>query len=139
MYCILLCFVLALVKLIFKTMKKAQILLLTLSMAAMVSACYNRNHHTIIATENNQTKMRVEYAGRIVFNDDRSGIRNISKDGYFKYERDNQELKADNDGNNHVIYTLPDGSKSATLNDEGRQLLDEAIREINKAKGLRKH
>jgi hypothetical protein len=114
-------------------MKKLSNLFILIGLGTIIASCNQRNRHTIISTENNQTKIRVEYAGRVIFNDDRTAILDISKDGYFKYERNDEALNAENDGKGHVIYELNDGTKTTILNDEGKQLLGEAIREIDKA------
>jgi hypothetical protein len=112
-------------------MKSLKTLLIALCIGVMATACH-QHHVTIVTTENNQIKMRIEYAGRIVFNDDQTGVLNMSRSGYFKYQRNGEKISVEADRKGNIVYEVNGDDKTTVLNDEGKRLLNEAIRAIAK-------
>ena len=116
-------------------MKKLQILFIALCMGAISAGCRHGKHTTII-TENNNVKLRIEYSGWIVFNDDNSGILKMSRDGYFKYEHNGQKISVEKTDKG-IMYEV-NGNETGTLDAEGKRLLKEAITAVVKEQAKRK-
>jgi hypothetical protein len=115
-------------------MKKIQVLFIALSLAFVATACHSGRRTTIETSDDNHSS-KIEYAGKIVFSTDSMGIASMSPGSYFKYKRNGQKLSAQNDSKGRIIYEMNDGHKSTQLNQEGRELISEAIREITQLRG----
>ncbi|MES2275257.1 MAG: hypothetical protein V4592_04495 [Bacteroidota bacterium] len=113
-------------------MKKIQVLFIALSIAVVATSCYHGKHTTIV-TNDGHNSTRIEYAGRIVFNDDNTGINSMAPNSYFKYKHNNEKLTAECDKNGHIVYELNDDNQTTALNEDGRRLLAEAVEQIAKA------
>ena len=117
-------------------MKKIQILFIALCMGAICAGCRHGKHTTII-TENNNVKLRIEYSGWVVFNDDKSGVLNMSRDGYFKYEYNGQKISVKKTEKG-IVYEVNDGAETDRLDADGQRLLKEAIVAVAKEQAKRK-
>lgn len=118
-------------------MKKIQTLLLAISLLVLASACRHRGH-TIIRSSDGSNVKEVEYGGRMVFNSDNS-ISGMSPRSFLKYKHNNEELEVNCDKNGLVTYALNDSAATKTLDEDGKQLLTEAIKEILKTKRQTRH
>jgi hypothetical protein len=117
-------------------MKKIQILIITLGLG-VITCCSCRHlgkHVTVVSTTNNHVNVKIEYAGRVIFNDNKNGIISISRGGYFKYQNHNDKISAECNDKGTIVYELNGETQTPVLNDEARQLMTEAIKEVEKNK-----
>lgn len=108
-------------------MKKIRILLLVMALAGL-SACHlGRKHSTIVETGNNYY-LKIEYSGRVYFNNNGTAISSISQGGYVKYQFNNKKLEAKSNSSGGVNYEIyEDGEKLDPFHD-GRPLIAEAVK-----------
>lgn len=111
-------------------MKHLKTLLLTLLITASLTACHTGSH-VIVSSDDNNTKIKLEYWGTVVLNSDRTAIERISRDGFVDYKKNDEELHIANGPNGHFSYEL-NGNKTGQLDAAGRGLLIEAIQRIAK-------
>lgn len=117
-------------------MKKIQTTLLALALLIGVSAC-NRGRHVFIRSSDGRNTISVKYSGRVIFADDNKSISSMSPGSYFEFKKNDDEISAHADNNGRIFYELNDGAKSTTPDEDGKQLLQEAARQVMKAQGKR--
>jgi hypothetical protein len=111
-------------------MKNQIKLIAALFMLIAFTSCH-RGRHVIISTESNNVSIKIEYFGTIVVNNDKTQIEAISHDGYVNYNRNGDQLYAATDNSGHIVYEL-NGNQTTTLDNNGRELLAEAVKIIAK-------
>lgn len=111
-------------------MKKLQLIILVMLIATVFTAC-RRGRHTTIVTESNGVSIKIEYAGAILLNDDKTGIEQLSHNAYINYDNNGDKLYVADDHAGHLFYEL-NGDKTSVLNDHGKTLLTQAIKIIAK-------
>jgi hypothetical protein len=109
-------------------MKHKKLALLALMIAIIFTACHSGTH-VIVASDDNNTKIKLEYWGTVVLNNDRTAIASISHNGFIDYKKNDEELRITNGSKGYFKYEL-NGNKAVALNVEGRGLLTEAIQGI---------
>jgi len=109
-------------------MRTKKIALLALIIASIFTACHTGTH-VIVASDDNNTKIKLEYWGTVVLNSDKSAIASISHDGFIDYKKNDEELHITNGSNGHFNYEL-NGNKTGDLGFNGRALLTETIQKI---------
>jgi hypothetical protein len=114
-------------------MKTKKIALLALIIAAAFTAC-RTGRHVIVTSDDNNTKIKLEYWGTVELNNDRNAIASISHDGFIDYKKNDDELRITNGANGYFSYEL-NGKKAVALDTEGRALLNAAIQGIAKVQG----
>jgi hypothetical protein len=113
-------------------MEKLMTLILALFVFAVIASCnFGRQHTTIVENDNNHY-MKIEYAGRVHFKSDGSGIESISRGGYVKYRYNERTFEARNDGHGGVLYKLYDGSDQLPLDQNGRAFIADAVKNMMK-------
>lgn len=116
-------------------MKNRKIALLALIITIVFTACHTGTH-VIVASDDNNNKIKLEYWGTVELNSDRSAITSISHDGFIDYKKNDDELRITNGSNGHFNYEL-NGNKTGALDTGGRALLTAAIQGIAKVQGGR--
>lgn len=111
-------------------MKNFKNLFILLTATIAFTACHTGTH-VIITSDDNNTKIKLEYWGKVQLNSDRTALESISHNGYIDYQKNDEELHITNNGNGHFNYEL-NGSKSSQLDAEGRALLSEIVSKIAK-------
>jgi len=111
-------------------MKTKKIALLSLLFTIVFTACHTGTH-VIVASDDNNTKIKLEYWGTVVLNSDKTAITSVSHNGFIDYKKNDDELRITNGTNGYFSYEL-NGKKAVALDTEGRVLLAEAIRGIAK-------
>jgi hypothetical protein len=106
--------------------------LITASLALILATSCFRGRHVIISTESNNVSVKIEYAGTIVVNNDKTQIEAISKDGYVDYNNNGNQLHAVSDEKGNIVYEL-NGNQTTTLDNNGKALLAEAVKIIDKS------
>lgn len=72
----------------------------------------------------------MNYDGKFQLNEDETGFKSISPGGYFKFRRNEIKVKAEGNLKGDVDYMIYDGKSNLPLNEEGKRLLAQAIREM---------
>lgn len=101
----------------------------------LLAACHNR--HTSIVVTDDDHYLKIEYTGTIVFNDDNTGIKHISKGGFFKCKNNYDKLKIEANNRGQMVYAINGDEPTPQLNDAGQTLLKDAVREIARQQGRR--
>jgi hypothetical protein len=73
---------------------------------------------------------KINYVGKFELTDDETAFKSISPGGYFKYEMNDERVKAESNLKGEIEYTLYDGKNNLVMDDKGRKLLAEAIKEM---------
>ncbi len=74
---------------------------------------------------------KISYVGKFQLLDDETGFKSISPGGYFKYEMNDERVKAESNLKGEIEYTLYDGKDNLVVSDDkGKKLLKEAIKEM---------
>jgi hypothetical protein len=74
---------------------------------------------------------KISYVGKFQLLDDETGFKSISPGGYFKYEMNDERVKAESNLKGEIEYTLYDGKNNLVVSDDnGKKLLKEAIKEM---------
>jgi hypothetical protein len=116
-------------------MKKINSIAAFLTLAMFAVAC-NKKPHTTMHINNNGDHIKIEYAGRVIFNDDTTEIETIERGGYLKYNRNGTSIAVERDQNGKLIYQINDQGKKSMTDVNDKKILAEALREI--AKNIRK-
>src|SRR5665213_922446 len=114
-------------------MKKFGIAILVAGLALLAACSFGRKHTTIIENSNNHY-LRIEYSGRVAFNNEGTEISSISPDGYVEYQNNDKKLEAKNNGRGGISYELYEGYTKLNLDDDGRKFIAEAVK-VMKQKG----
>jgi len=116
-------------------MKKLQILTIALSLSVLALGC-GRGGHTIISSSDGQNTTKIEYGGQMAFNTDNS-ISAMSPRSYLKYQHNDQTLEVNCDSYGKVAYQVNNTASVDSLDEDGKQLLTQAVKEILKTKQKR--
>jgi hypothetical protein len=110
-------------------MKPIKLLLFFLLSACLLTAC-RKHRRTVIVTSSPGVQLRIEYGGKVHFNDAGTDIEAISPGGYVKYTKNGETLEAESDRQGVIIYRLNGGEKQITLDDADRQFVAGAVKEM---------
>ena len=84
-----------------------------------------------IVISNNEYKLKVTYWGDIKFTDDETSIKSISRNGYFKYRKNDDIILAKSNSKGEITYDLFLNKDRVQLNSpEGKKLLADAVKEM---------
>jgi len=72
----------------------------------------------------------IKYAGRFQLTDDETAFKSISPGGYFKFRKNEESIKAESNLQGTIAYTVYDGKNNLGMNEQGKSLVAEAIREM---------
>jgi hypothetical protein len=114
-----------------KDMEKSGIAILVTGMVFLAACTFGKRHETIVETSNDHY-LRIEFSGHISFNNNRTAIRSISRDGYLEYQMDGKKMEAKSNGFGGVTYELYDGYKKLAMDEKGREFIAEAVGVIMK-------
>ena len=73
---------------------------------------------------------KISYVGKFELTEDETAFKSISPGGYFKYEMNDEKVKAESNLKGEIEYSLYDGKNNLVMDDKGRKLLAEAIKEM---------
>jgi hypothetical protein len=73
---------------------------------------------------------KIKYSGKFELTDDETAFKSISPGGYFKYEMNDETVKAESNLKGEIEYTLYDGKNNLVMDDKGKALVAKAIREM---------
>jgi len=96
------------------------------------TACHFNNYRTrTVRVNNDNTSLKIEYCGDIVFNQDETAIQEIEPEGYVKYRRDDKRFIAESDEDGNITYRLYNGKKRLKFDDDNaKDFIANAIKEI---------
>jgi len=72
----------------------------------------------------------IKYSGKFQLSDDETRFKTISPGGYFKYSKNNVYVKAESNLRGEIDYTITDGGNKLTMDDQGKILVAEAVKEM---------
>lgn len=72
----------------------------------------------------------IKYSGKFQLTDDETGFKSISPGGYFKFRKNEVSIKAESNLQGLIEYRINDGSNNVPLDERGKKILAEAIREM---------
>ena len=115
-------------------MEKSGIAVMVTIMALLAACTFGRKHTTIVETTNSHY-LRIEYSGKIAFNNEGTEISSISRDGYVEYQNNDKKLEAKNNGHGGISYELYEGYTKLNLDDNGRKFIAEAVKVMRQKTG----
>ncbi|TSD67415.1 hypothetical protein FFF34_008500 [Inquilinus sp. KBS0705] len=118
------------------TIKKLSAIILTATLLTAATACHNGPSTTIVTHDDNNYQ-KIEYAGRVVFNQDQTAIEDISTGGHLYYEHNGKKFKAQEGAMGRIYYSFNGDSEVNSLSAEQKALVAEAIKEIVKQRAKR--
>lgn len=113
-----------------KKIKKINVITLAIMLLAITSSC-RRGASTTIVNRSDSFSQKIQYRGRIIFNDAQNGIDKILNDGFLKFERNGEWFEAEQ-GTKGIVYSFNGDSKVNTLSDAQRKFVAQAVKEIIK-------
>src|ERR1700753_830188 len=103
-------------------MEKSGIAIVVAGIALLAACSFGRRHTTIVENSNDH-HLRIEYSGKVAFNNDGTAITSISPDGYVEYQNDDKKLEAKNNGHGGISYELYEGYTKMSLDDNGKKFI----------------
>lgn len=116
-------------KMIVKRNPLAAVLILLLLLS---TACHFHRHRIrTVSINTDQTSLKIEYSGKVYFNDEKTAIDYISPGGYVKYKKDDNLFFAKSNDEGEITYKLINGDIKMNYNDEGAKFfIARAVKEI---------
>ncbi|GAA4319512.1 hypothetical protein GCM10023149_18240 [Mucilaginibacter gynuensis] len=112
-------------------MKKLHVFIMVICLLAITTSCH-RGNVTSITSNADGYKTKIEYSGRIVFNEEKTAIADMSPNSYLKYDEDGKELTAESDSKSRIIYVIDGKVKNGKLDEADQEFLSHAIKIITK-------
>jgi hypothetical protein len=106
-------------------------------MLLTIAASCRRGASTTIVTHSDSLNQRIEYGGRVIFNEAQNGIEKITNGGFLKFERNGERFEAEQ-GTTGVVYSFNGDSKINTLSETQKSFVAQAVKEIIKERSKRK-
>jgi hypothetical protein len=72
----------------------------------------------------------IKYSGKFQLTDDETAFKSISPGGYLKFRKNEERVTAESNLQGEIEYTIYDGKNKLALDEQGRKLIAEAIREM---------
>lgn len=110
-------------------MKKVKLLIL-IGAISILTACMHPGKHTTIVVRDDHNTTKIEYAGKIIFNDQQTRIEDISIGGYVRYQHNDIKIDAENDGHGNVAYEIYSDGDKQPMDEKGKKLLSDAVKDI---------
>lgn len=92
------------------------------------SAVNHQNNNYTITVNDESGSLKIEVEGNIVFNDNETAIKSMSKEGYLRYKKNGKKLTAEPGNDGKIYYAYNGGEKTLMLNNEGSRFLAEAVK-----------
>jgi hypothetical protein len=73
---------------------------------------------------------KINYSGKFELTEDETGFKSISPGGYFKFRRNDERVKAESNLKGEIEYTLSDGKNNLIMDEQGKKLLADAVKEM---------
>ena len=112
-------------------MKKLALIVVMLGLITLADSCHSGRGKRVISIQENDFTLRIEYSGRVTFTEDATAIKSISRNGYVRYEVNGRKLEARNRGDK-IVYSLYDEEETATLTDNDKKFVADAVHEMIK-------
>ena len=114
-------------------MKKKPPLVTILLLILLISTACHFHHHRIrtVRVNNDNSSLKIEYCGQVIFNDNETAIEDISPDGYVKYSKDDKRFVVRGNADGSISYRLSDDGMPLDYNDpDSKAFIARAVREI---------
>ncbi len=79
---------------------------------------------------NDGVSIKMEYEGKIAFNEEETEIRSLSPNGYLKYKKNDKKLFVESNSKGEISYEFYDDGEKLTFDERGKKFLAEAIKEM---------
>ena len=110
--------------------KPIRTIFLAVMLLTVATAC-RRGPSTTIVTNTDSFHQKIEYGGRVIFNEAQNGIEKILNDGFLKFERNGEWFEAEQ-GTKGVVYSFNGDSKVNALSEAQKSFVAQAVKEIIK-------
>lgn len=117
-------------------MKKIGFAFLALAFTMMSGRCrfhgnsFGGRDGNYIRMSNGDVHEEIKYDGQIKFNEDETAIEYISPNGYLMFIRNDEKLIVESNYHGQLVYEFNDGGKKSSLDENGKRVLAELIREM---------
>jgi hypothetical protein len=72
----------------------------------------------------------ISYSGKFQLSDDETSFKSMSPGGFFRFKRNEVAVRAESNLQGNIEYRITDGDDQIPMNERGKKLLAEAIREM---------
>ena len=86
------------------------------------TACKHYGRTRNVKVKNGEYSLKIQYRGRLKFNEERNAITFISPNGYVKYKKNRVQFVAKNVGNGEIDFTYYDGKNYADYDDDSQAI-----------------
>lgn len=105
--------------------------LATLLLLLILTACHHHRRIRAVEVNNENSSLKIEYCGEILFNESETAIEEISPGGFVKYRKDGKRLIAKCRAGGEVYYSISDDDIPEENYDDGtRDFIVSAVKEI---------
>lgn len=105
--------------------------LIAVAMIVLIISASCHHNGSRIVVNNGIDRLNINYTGEIKFTEDETSIKSISPNGHLKYRKNNKKLEVKSGANgNFKLEMFDDGRKLNPEDNEGKQFLAEAIKEM---------
>jgi|SRR5450432_426083 hypothetical protein len=73
---------------------------------------------------------QINYTGKFELSDDESSFKSISPGGYFKFRKNDIRIEAESNLRGEIVYTIYDGKNILSMDEQGKLLVAQAIKEM---------
>ncbi len=80
--------------------------LLLFTILTVIACNFNGQRKKTVKINNDNSSIKIEYRGNIIFTEDGTGIEAISPNGYVKYKNGNDRITAKPDANGNINYKI---------------------------------
>jgi hypothetical protein len=102
-------------------------------LVVIATGCHLRHNRVrTVKVRNDHSSLKIQYSGKVVFNEDGTAIEHLSPNGFVKYKKDDQIFAVNRDGNGGLSYKLYDGTRYLNYDDDdyAKEFAAKAIKEI---------
>jgi uncharacterized protein YxeA len=118
------------------TKLSAIVLAITITLTAV--SCH-RGPSTTIYTGDGDNYKKIEYRGRVEFNQQQTSIVDIANGGYLRYEQNGKSFEAEPGSNGRILYSFNGESQVNSLSQDQKNFVAEGIKEIIKQRSKQKN
>lgn len=79
---------------------------------------------------NDGVSIKMEYEGKITFNEEETAVKSLSPNGYLKYKKNDKKLVIESNSKGEVSYEFYDDGEKLAFDERGKKFLAEAIKDM---------
>jgi len=120
-----------------KIITKLLAIVLAVAITVGATSCH-RGPSTTIYTNDDGNYKKIEYRGRVAFNQQQTGITDIASGGYLRFETNGKSFEAEPGSNGRIMYSFNGDSPVSNLSAYQKSFVAEGIKEIIKQRSKQK-